>query len=218
MSTPVAETPSEARERRIADLEQRLSRRGPGVRAPVAVLGILTSVALLWMQGADLRYFYSSREPLLLGREGHYDLAAVQSNRYVEVHGLPTSRGAYAREGDTTYVVLGLRESPFLVRRGALPEESWEQGRLPPPPHQAPFTVRGRLLSQAQATRYPDAFTKLRTMEGVQPYRGQLWLILAGQKPGSDIGLLISSGALLSFGLVNLWLLTQSLKKKAPLS
>jgi hypothetical protein len=199
------------RDRRIAELEARQRRRGVGVKAPVAVLAILVGGALLGLLWKDLAYFFSPRTPLTLGAEGAYRYELLESNRYVQVHGLPTARGAYGREGEDVYVVVGLRDSPFLVRRRALPGEEWAPGRVPRQPDQRPFGVRGRLLAEADAERYREGFTLLRDMGEVQPRDGRLWLIVEGERPGADRGVVLVALVLLAFLLGNLVLLVRGL-------
>jgi hypothetical protein len=199
------------RDRRIAELEARQRRHGVGVKAPVAVIAILVAGALLGMLWKDLAYFFSSRTPLTLGAEGAYRYELLESNRYVQLHGLPTSRGAYGREGEDVYVVVGLRDSPFLVRRRALPGEEWAPGKVPRQPDQRPFGVRGRLLSEADAERYREGFTLLREMGEVQPVDGRLWLVVEGERPGADRGVLLVALVLLAFILANLALLVRGL-------
>jgi hypothetical protein len=167
--------------------------------------------ALLSMLWKDLAYFFSPRTPLTLGAEGAYRYELLESNRYVQVHGLPTARGAYGREGEDVYVVVGLRDSPFLVRRRALPGEEWAPGRVPRQPDQRPFGVRGRLLAEADAERYREGFTLLREMGEVRPQDGRLWLIVEGERPGADRGVLLVAGVLLAFIFGNLALLVRGL-------
>src|SRR4051812_23833873 len=108
----------EERERRIAELESRLARRPRSpLRAPVSLVAMGVAAALLVMQWREVRYFFSPREPLSLGAEGEYRYPELVSNRYVQLHGLPAAYGAYEREGDAVFVLIGLRESPFVVRR-----------------------------------------------------------------------------------------------------
>jgi hypothetical protein len=202
------------RDRRIAELEARQRRRGVGVKAPVAVIAILVGGALLGMLRKDLAYFFSPRTPLTLGAEGAYRHESLESNRYVQVHGIPTARGAYGREGEDVYVVVGLRDSPFLVRRRALPGEEWAPGKVPRQPDQRPFGVRGRLLSEADAERYSEGFKLLREMGEVQPLDGRLWLIVEGERPGTDRGVVLVALVLGTFILANLALLVRGLRKQ----
>jgi hypothetical protein len=179
----------EERERRIAELESRLARRPRSpLRASVSLVAIGVATALLVMQWREVRYFFSPREPLSLGAEGDYRFEALSSNRYAQLHGLPTAHGAYERDGGTVFVLVGLRDSPFVVRRPALPGEDWAPGRTPPQPDQHPFAVRGRLLAEEEAPRYHDAFQLLREKGEVQPLQGRLWIVLEGHRPGEDFG------------------------------
>ncbi len=181
----------------------------------MAVLAILVGGVLLGMLGTDLAYFFSPRTPLTLGAEGAYRYDALKSNRYVQVHGVPTSRGAYGREGEDVYVVVGLRESPFLVRRRALPGEEWSPGRVPPRPDQRPFGVRGRLLAEDDAERYREGFRLLREMGEIQPKDGRLWMVVEGERPGGDKGVLLVALMLVTFVLANAVLLIRGLVRKA---
>ncbi|PTL77452.1 hypothetical protein [Vitiosangium sp. GDMCC 1.1324] len=201
------------RDERIAQLEARIHRRGVGVKAPVAVLAMVVGGVLLGMLWKDLAYFFSPGTPLTLGAEGAYRYELLESNRYVQLHGIPTSRGAYGREGEALYVVVGLRESPFLVRRGALPGEEWSPGRPPRQPDQRPFGVRGRLLVEEDAERYREGFKLLRDMGEVQPRDGRLWIVVEGERPGGDKGVLFVALLLTAFILANAALLIRGLRR-----
>jgi hypothetical protein len=217
MSEPEPSLPSpeqEERDRRIAELEARLARRRVGVKPWVALLAMGVAGVLLGMQWRDVRYFFSPSTPLTLGVEGAYRPEALVSNRYAQVHGIPTLRGAYERSGDTLYVLVGLRESPFVVRRGALPGEEWRQGRPPPQPDPTPFAIRGRLLAEEEAPRYRDALALLRSFGEVQPHEGRLWLLIEGERPRADRGLVLVCGLLLAFIALNAVLLVQGLRRR----
>ncbi|ADO71152.1 hypothetical protein [Stigmatella aurantiaca] len=204
----------EERQRRIAELEARLARRPrSAIRPPMALLAIGVSVALLAMQGRDLAYLFSPRTPLSLGAEGDYRPEALLSNRYAQLHGVPAAHGAYEREGDALYVLVGLRESPFVVRRPALPGEEWIPGRPPPPPDPRPFAVRGRLLAEEDAPRYRDAFALLREKGELQPREGRLWLLIEGQRPGEDWGRAGVAVLLAAFAAANGVLLVRGLRR-----
>ena len=215
MSEPRPKSPTEEeRDRRIAELEARLSRRRVGVRPVAALMAIAVGLTLLGMQWRDLSYFLSPDVPLTLGAEGAYRFEALVSNRYAQVHGVPTARGAYERADGGLYVLVGLRDSPFVVRRSALPGEQWTEGRPPPQPDQRPFAVRGRLLAQEDTPRYRDALALLERMGEVQPHEGRLWLLVEGERPGADRGLLLVSLALVTFVVLNAMLLVRGLKRR----
>lgn len=207
----------EERERRIAELESRQARRPRSpLRAPVSLVAIGVAAALLVMQWREVRYFFSPREPLSLGAEGEYRYPELISNRYVQLHGIPTAYGAYEREGDAVFVLVGLRESPFVVRRPALPGEEWAPGHKPPRPNQRPFAVRGRLLAEEDASRYRDAFELLRAKGEVQPLQGRLWIVVEGQRPGEDFGRLAVALLLVLIIAINGLFLVRGLHRPAP--
>jgi hypothetical protein len=202
----------EERERRIAELESRLARRPrSAVKAPVALIAIGVGLALIGMQRRELLYFFTSRTPLSLGAEGEYRYEALVSNRYAQLHGLPTSTGAYEQDGGAVFVLVGLRESPFVVRRPALPGEEWAPGRVPPRPDQRPFAVRGRLLAEEDAPRYREAFELLRSKGELQPVGGRLWIIVEGQRPWEDWGRILVALLLLVFIGANAMFLVRGL-------
>lgn len=203
----------EEREQRIAELEARLARRRRGgVKPPVALVAIGVSLALLWMQRRELSYFVSPRTPLSLGAEGEYRYEALVSNRYAQLHGIPTAHGAYERDGDAVYVLVGLSESPFVVRRPALPGEDWVLGKTPPRPDPRPFAVRGRLLAEEDAPRYQEAFALLRSKAEVQPLNGRLWIVIEGDRPWQDWGRMVAALLLLLFTVANAVFLARSLR------
>ncbi|WP_164017297.1 hypothetical protein [Pyxidicoccus trucidator] len=215
MSEPLStSTEQDERDRRIAELEARAARRRVGVKPLAALVAIAVALALLGMQRLDLAYFFSPRSPLTLGTEGAYRHEALVSNRYAQVHGIPTARGAYEQADGNLYVLVGLRESPFVVRRGALSGEQWTPGRPPPQPDQRPFAVRGRLLSEEDAPRYREALALLRSMGELQPHEGRLWLLIEGEQPGADRGLVLVSLALLAFIALNAVLLFKGLRRR----
>jgi hypothetical protein len=214
MSTAIdSESTREKRDKRIAQLEARVSLPPIGVKWPVALVAIVLASGLLWMQRNDVRYFFSSRAPLSLGAEGEYRFDHLQSNRYAEIHGTPTLRGAYSVERGTTYVVIGLRHTPILVRRAALPGEEWT-GPTPPHPDQRPFAVRGRLLSQEDAKRYQDGFVKLLSMGETKPLDGKLWILIEGEAPMRDLPTFFWMVGLALFALVNLYFIAQSIRRR----
>ncbi|MBU8898276.1 hypothetical protein DRW03_01060 [Corallococcus sp. H22C18031201] len=203
------------RARRIEELEARLSTRGRvGVRPSVALMGMVLGLALLAVQWQDLAYFASSATPLTLGAEGDYRYERLVTNRYAQVHGIPTSRGAYERQGDSFSVLVGLRDSPFVVRRAPLPGERWDEGRPPSRPDPTPFAMRGRLLSEEEAPRYREAFALLRAQGEVQPREGRLWLLVEGERPGADRGRLLVALMLSAFVCVNAVLLARGIRRR----
>jgi hypothetical protein len=206
----------QVRAERIAELEKRRPRGG--VSAATAALCIAATLVLFKMEWGDVAYYLSPPEPITLGAEGDYHLERLRSNRYVQVHGTPTLRGAYGVEHGTTFVVLGLKSTPLLVRRPALPTEQWAEaggGRAasaPPQPDQRPFAVRGRLLAAEDGSRFRDAFEKASGFRELEPDHGRYWIILESQRPREDAGALAIAGLLAAFGLLNVFLLARSLK------
>jgi hypothetical protein len=193
---------------RIAQLEARLAKRAPvGVMPPVAALALVIAGWVIWMQADDVAYFFSSKDPIQLGIEGGYRFDQAVSNRYVQLHGAPTIRGAYGIEGDRHFVVIGVQNTPLLVKRKALPTEEWKPGTTPPPPDQRSFTASGRLLSRGAASRWEDAFAKHESFGELKPK----WLLVEGARPGGDFGAIGWFGLVLAFGAVNLWLLFRGL-------
>jgi hypothetical protein len=197
------------RDERIAELEARLKRPPPvGVKPPVAAAALAGAIALLWMQKLDATYFISSREPITLGAEGDYHFDRAVSNRYAQIRGVPTLRGAYGLEGEKTFVVVGLRDTPLLVKRPTLDTERWKPGTTPGQPDQRPFSVRGRLLSREDAVEtYKDGFEKLEQMGEVKPK----WILIESDRPGTDVKAAAWLGGIAAFAAVNFWLLLRGL-------
>lgn len=200
-----AEERREDRERRIAELEARLNRpTNVGVTPFVAAIAIAFSLYLVWGQKADLEYqFTAPKEAIDLGAEGGYRFDLAESNRYVLVHGAPSQRGWYFIERNTTVVIVGIVDTPIILRRPTLPTESWSPGQPPPRPDQRPFTVKGRLLSREDApVRYADGFTEYEKWWGTAPK----WILLQEDKPGGDLGGQVWVALLLAFAAFNSWL------------
>jgi len=211
-------TEQEERDARIAVLERRLQRRTPlGVTAPVAGLAVALALAAIWIfERRDWAYFLSPVAPISLGRAGEYRWELLQSNRYVEIHGAPTTRGLYAPDSGGTMVVVGLRDTPVLVRRRAFAKEDWAPGKgTPPQPDQRPFAVGGRLLAVEDAPAWAkDAADQLQKSDEVRPVDGRMWILLAGERPRSDRTLLLVTGLLLTFAALNVYFAARDLQHR----
>lgn len=189
----------------IRALEASVARRRVGVRWTTALVAILIGLGGLYWMRRDVVYFFSSRTPITLGTEGDYHFDRLRPNRYAELHGIPVTRGAYSREGDTTFVHIGLQNTPIMVRRAALPTEDWMPGRPAPLPDQRPFGIRGRILPRDQAAEFEKGFEVTQTVEGVVPVDGRLWVLIEGQQPGAFTGDLAIAALLIAFIAVNAW-------------
>lgn len=198
----------EDQQKRIAELEAKLARpSNVGVTPLVAAVALVFIGYLLWGQRADLEYqFTAPKEAIDLGSEGAYRFDLAQSNRYVQIHGSPSPRGWYWVERNTTVVAVGILETPIILRRPTLPNEAWNPGEPPPRPDARPFTVKGRLLSRAEAPeKYADAFTGYESWSGA-PAK---WILLQEDKPGGDVGGQAWVVLLAAFWMFNLWLLVR---------
>lgn len=198
----------EDRDRRIAELEAKLARpTNVGVTPLVAAVALAFSAYLIWGQRSDLDYqFTAPTEPIDLGAEGAYRFDLAQSNRYVQLHGTPSVRGWFWVERNTTVVAIGVVDTPVILRRPTLPTEKWTPGEPPPRPDQRPFTVKGRLLSRAEAPpKYADAFTEYEKWSGT-PAK---WILLQEDKPGGDLGGQVWVAVLAAFAALNAWLLVR---------
>jgi hypothetical protein len=203
----------EQRDARIAELEARLrARTTPGVRLPVALVCLAGALYLLWRELPDVAYALSSAAPVTLGQEGAYRFGALANNRYVQLHGTPTATAFWGRDRRGPFLVVGLLDTPVLVRRAPLPGETWTAGRPPPPPLQTPFAVRGRLLAEAEAPGYREAFEKGGQLAGVRPRNGSLWIVLEGERPGEDWGAVLTAALLALFAAFNGWLAARALR------
>jgi hypothetical protein len=199
--------PTAERERLIAEMEKDVRRGGVGVLPPVAAIALAGAVFLLWWMRLDLQYFVSPREPIELGAEGDYHPERAVSNRYAQVHGVPSTRGWYVDEAEGSFVIVGLQDTPVLVRRVVFPDEGRDAKGNRPQPRQNPFFARGRLLSRDDASRYADVFSQYEAWGDTKVS----WLLLAEQPPGADRGTLLYGSFLAVFALVNAWLLVRGL-------
>lgn len=182
-----------------------LPRRRWVVRWPAALIGLALAIGLLWMQRPALSYLFSADEPLSLGDENGYRLERLTSNRYAEIHGIPTATGAFSRRGERAQVVVGLQNTPVLIRRDALPTEEWPARRPPPAPDSRPLGARGRLLAAEDAPpQYRGAFEML----------GGRWILLDGERPGADRSTAALGVALLAFAGLNLWWLARDVARR----
>jgi hypothetical protein len=203
------------RDQRIEELESSIRRSSSvGVKIPVAVMAMIVSTFLFAMERREIGYFFASRTPIQLGAEGEYRLDRLESNRYAQLHGIPTLRGAYLRQKDATFVVIGVAGTPILVRRHAVAGEDWTSGSTPPRPNQRPFSVRGRLLSARDASQYKDAFATLASLGELTAAKDGLWILLEGERPGSNPRTPLFAAALLLFFGVNAWLCWRAIQER----
>lgn len=208
-------TPDERRER-IAELEERLrSPGGAGLRAPVALFCLVGALYLLWRELPEALYAVSPAVPVTLGHEGDYRWNLLASNRFVQVHGTPTATAFWGEDRQGPFLVVGLQDTPVLVRRAPQPGETWVSGRTPPPPLSTPFAVRGRLLREDDAPAYGEAFVRGRSLAGVRPREGKLWILLEGERPGEDRGALVTALLLALFAAFNAWFAWRSLRPRS---
>lgn len=194
----------------IAELESGLKRRGVGVLPPVAAIAVVCALFLMGWMRADVAYFFSPKEPIELGVEGDYRLEAAVSNRYAQVHGIPAIRGWYTQEKDGDFVLLGLTESPIMVRRSTFVDEQLNREGKRPQPRQNPFFARGRLLSVSDASRYAEAVSQYQQWSGAKVQ----WVLLAEQPPGRDFGTVAMFGFLVLFAGLNAWLFARGLRRR----
>lgn len=205
------------RDTRIAELEKRLRARGAvGVRAPVALLCLVGSLYLLSRELPDAAYALRPGQPVTLGHEGEYRFDLLASNLFVQLHGTPTGAAFWGQDRQGPFLVVGLQDTPLLVRRPPFPGESWTPGRPPPPPLQTPFGIRGRLLREDQAPAYREAFARARQLPGIRARDGTLWIVLEGERPGEDRGALVTAVLLGLFAALNGWFALGSLRRLGP--
>lgn len=214
----MAETdPDEAeRNARIAELEARLSKPAPlGVTPGAAALGLCVCLAALWAFRDDALYFFSSKDPIQLGAEGDYRFEQATDNRYVELHGVPTSRGAFGVDNGQTVVAVGVRDTPVMIWRKALKGEEWKPGSKPPPPNQQSFTIRGRLRERSVAgEKYDDAFKKLDEFGEVRAK----WVLVESERPGGNFTIAVLTTLLAAAAGFLGWLLVRGLLAARKLS
>lgn len=194
-------------------VHERSARPRFGVRWSTALVAIAMAVGLFFWFGMDrdIAYYFSPSEPTALGSEGAYSFDRLESNRYVEIHGLPTNTGLFLRKGNALMVLVGLRNTPVLVQRAALDTES---DKPPTPVDTRPFGVRGRLLAQEDAPRLERGFEQLSRTPGVVPRDGRLWVVVEGERPHGDASPLVLSGLLSAFVIVNAWFLVRDLASR----
>ncbi len=201
------------REARIAQLEARERfPRGPGVHPLMSLMGLAVLGFLLWQDRLDLAYLFASRNPVTLGQEGTYPREGLTPNRYVQLHGRPTTRASFGQVEGRTVVMVGVEGSPFVVRRSALPGESWQPGEAPPAPNPAAFSLRGRLLREDQDPRFAQGYEALRSSPQLHPVDGKLFGIVESERPGTDRGSAAWAALLVSLMAFNLWLLVRGLE------
>ncbi len=209
--TPRSNEVADDRDELIAQLEKSLARPRVGLLPPVAALAMVAAFVLAWWMRSDVEYFFSSQAPIELGAEGGYHLENAVSNRYAQVHGVPTARGWYVQEKDGSFVVVGINDTDLLVKRVSFEDEN---RRLPdgkrPQPRQTPYFARGRLLSRVDGEKYEDVFKEHETWSGA-PAK---WLLMAEQPPGKDFGGVAMFGFVLLFAAVNGWLFVRGLTLK----
>lgn len=196
------------REALIAQLEADNARRPSGAFVPIAAVALLATLALGFWMKSDTAYYFSSREPLELGAEGDYHVERALSNRYAQIHGVPSARGWYTEEADGSFVVVGINDTPVLLRRATFDEENRRllDGKRAQP-RQNPFFARGRLFSRADASQYEEVFREYETWSG----SAAQWILLAERAPGQDFAAVAMFGVVIFFAAVNAWLVVRGL-------
>jgi hypothetical protein len=191
----------------LKNWESQLAKPRIGVFPFVAAFALLCTGFFMFNMRADVAYFLSDVTPLELGAEGSYFEKNALENRYAQLHGIPSTKGWYLDEKEGAFVVVGVNDSPFLVRRGRFQDEAVGSDGKPPAPKQNPFFARGRLISRASASRYESVFAQYRGWSGSEAR----WILLAEQAPRSNRGVPVSFLFFLIFGVVNAWLLVKGL-------
>lgn len=191
-----------------------MRRDASGVSLPVSILAIAIAFGLLLARRLEISYFFASEAPLILGVEGEYEFDRLKSNAYAQIHGIPTVRGLYATENGRRYVMVGVRDTPIVVRRHPLPGEQPMPGRVAPQPNQSPFGIRGRLLRQSDVPHYSESIGKLLGMGELRARDGAVWMLLEGERPGADLKTLFSTLALFAFVAINAWFVWRNLRHR----
>ena len=200
---------------RQAELEERLERRGrAGLRPWVSVVAMGACIYFFTVIKDGVAYVFADRTPETLGAEGDYHFEALRSNVYVQLHGVPTTRGVYSQERAQTWVGVGMQDTPIIVWRKAFPSEVWAPGTRPPTPNQTRLAVRGRLLTQDAARDLKGLFGQLGAKDRLQPMNGKLYVLREGERPGDDVTPLLLLGVLLFFFLLNLAFLAMELRHR----
>ncbi len=199
------------REKLLVEMEKELARPRVGVWPPVALFAMLAGLAFAYWVKADAEYFFSSHTPIELGAEGEYHFEKAISNRYAQVHGVPTARGWYVEEKEGSAVVIGVSDTSLLVKRVTFDDE---KRRLPdskrPQPRQNSFFARGRLLSRAEASKYDEVFREYEAWSGIPAQ----WLLLTEHSPGQDYAGVSFLGLVLLFVALNGWLFIRGIAPK----
>lgn len=176
---------------------------------PVAAMALLGVAFLVWWMWGDVAYFWSPREPIELGVEGEYHFERAHTNRYAQVHGVPLGRGWYAQEKEGDFVLLPVSDTSLVLRRSTFSDELPGRDGKRPQPRQNPFSARGRLISRANAGRYAEALAQIEAWSG-QPVK---WLLIAEERPGADLSVMVSLSFLLAFAGLNGWLFLRGLRR-----
>ncbi len=170
--------------------ESAFLRRSPAF----ALVMVLLSGWLLYDFSADVRYFFSSAEPIDLGAPGAYHLDRARTDRLVQVRG-------------------ELREAVPAVEKGAIRMIGRLAGTnliIDRPGRDGPPLYEGRLLAAKVArSRYAPAIAEMRA-RGTD--LGDAWLVLRdGERPRSRFLPIGASLLLLLLFAINLRALIKSL-------
>lgn len=203
------------RDERMGELESRLAKGYRiTVRTPVALLALGVCFYFLWTLRGELAYQFSSKEPLTLGSEGDYHWDLLASNRYAQIHGVPTGRGVYVQGGHETRMAVGLQQTPVLVLRSLVSGEELTSHGSPPPPNSQPMAVRGRLLREDAAGEYAQVLKQFGSTEHLPAVQGARWLLVQGPAPGRDSSAFLVATLLSLFALGNAWVFARGLLVK----
>lgn len=203
------------RQARITQLEESLQKPRRPVSAKIAAAVLALTALMLWQQRRELAYFFSPREPLIVGTEAGYRFELLESNRYVQLHGIPSSRAIFGSDGPSEFVIVALQGTPILVRRGRLPGEEWDGRGNPPPPNVQPFSIGGRLLERDGApSAYAQAFEEFNRHGQLGSYDGKQYLLLEGSRPQNHLSSVVFAAFLVAFAAFNAVLLRRALRRR----
>lgn len=189
---------------------ERVRSRGTRRLAMLGVFAVFIGLAS-WMLADELAYFFSSRQPVELGRAEEMQVAALGHNRYVRITGIARDMCIRADVlGDSVrflFLMGSQMGARILIEAPALEQEGC-QGAV-----QGEF--RGRLLNLARTDRYDAVLAYYRENFPVAPAQGPVYMLQQGRRPGDGWIYPAVLGLLLALAGVNFALLLRARRRRA---
>lgn len=187
-----------------------------GLSLSMTLLGLGLAAWLLYDMRADFSYWLGGAPEVELGDGANGVPKNQADNVPARVQGKPGPVADRFTFWGRRYEIVAIRGTSILVRRNLPgPEVPLPPGKAPPPPDQAPFAARGRLLRDDSIPAYAHAFQTLAERGEAVPREGHLWVLLDGELPRKGWRTPAILPGLLAIAGMNVFAIVRYLRRRA---